>query len=340
MTRVRLVWVLAIVAVLILTIASILVLSRPTDLRVGKAKMDLLPAGQPILVDSRAERVGVQKGDAFSYIVDVLYDPEQVDEIDASSLDRNVNLEPFEVRRVEETEFSLDSGTRVFRREYELQLINGAVDHLYEFPTLVVRYTLKGPRQGFAEKAGVPEPIYVASRLPADVDEMDLGYGPIRPLKGEIVDPNQRRLPWVLGGLGGLLAVLAITDLIFRVVPRSKETAGGGAMVECNDVLVQAYRSLCSNAATSSDAKGVLHQIDHILRIVLAREEKVQWLEDPDPSQVSLGARPTVVALWHRCQNSHGPQPSPEAEIGEALRQLDEILVFYYGEGELAAWRS
>lgn len=340
MTRVRLVWVLAIVAVVMLAIASILVLSRPDDLAVGKAKMDLLPAGQPILVDTRAERVGVQKGDAFSYIVDVLYDPEQVDEIDASSLDRNVDLEPFEVRRVEETEFSLDSGTRVFRREYQLQLINGAVDHLYEFPTLVVRYTLKGPRQGFAEKAGVPEPIYVASRLPANVDEMELGYGPMRPLKGEIVDPNQRRLPWALGGLGGFLAILAVTDFTFRVIPRLKETTGHGTRVESNDVLVQAYRSLCNNAATSSEAKRVLHQIEHILRIVLARKEKVHWLEDPDLYRVSPGARPSVVALLHHCQNSHGPQPSPEAEIGEALRQLDEILTFYYGEGELAAWRS
>ncbi len=340
MTKVRLVWVLAIVGAVTLAIASILTLSWPDELTVGKAKMDLLPAGQPILVDTRAERVGVQKGDAFSYMVDILYDPGQVDEIDASSLDKNVNLEPFEVRRVEDTEFSLDSGTCVYRREYELQLITGAVDHLYEFPTLVVRYSLKSPRQGYAEKAGVPEPVYVASRLPENVDEMEVGYGPMRPLKGKGVDLNQRRLPWFLGILGGLLAVLAVTDLRFRVIHRWRETASHSTRIESRDVVVQAYRSLCNNAATATEAKGVLHQIDHIVRIVLAREEKIQWLEDPDLSQVSPEARSSVFALVRRCQNSHGPQHSPEAEIEEAVRQLEEVLTFYYGEGELVAWRS
>ena len=338
MIKTRLVWILTGLAALV-TVALILFLPSPQDLAVGRAKMEELPKGQAILVATRSERFGVQKGDAFLYLVEVLYDPDQVSEIDRASLDRNVNLEPFEIRDIKETGFDLDSRTRVYQREYEIQLISGEVEHLYEFPTIVVRYSLKDP-QGFAEKAVVPEPIYVVPRLPADISDLELGYGPLRPLKGKIEDVSQNRLPWLLWALGGCVAALAVADLTLRVIPQRKGMLKQTRKVESGDVLYQAYRSLHGNVAMAVEPKRLLHQMDCILRLILARKEKSDWLEEPNLDLLSSGIREPVISLFEKCQKSHGPEIIEQKEVEEALKQLEEILSFYFGEGEMAAWRS
>lgn len=337
MIKTRLVWILTGLAALV-TVALILFLPSPQDLAVGRAKMEELPKGQAILAETRAERFGVQKGDAFLYLMEVLYDPDQVSEIDRASLDRNVNLEPFEVRDIKETEFDLDSRTRVYQREYELQLISGEVEHLYEFPTVVVRYSLKDV-EGFADKAVVPEPIYVAPRLPADISDLELGYGPLRPLKGEIEDVSQNRLPWLLWALGGCVAALAVADLSLRVIPQRKEKAKQARRVG-NEVLYQAYRSLHLNVAMAVEPNRLLHQMDHILRLVLAQKEKTDWLEEPNLDLLSSGIREPAVSLFEKCQKAYGTEVVEQKEVvEEALGQLEEILKFYFAE-EVEAWRS
>ncbi len=337
MIKTRLVWILTGLAALV-TVALILFLPSPQDLAVGRAKMEELPKGQAILAETRAERFGVQKGDAFLYLVEVLYDPDQVSEIDRASLDKNVNLEPFEIRDIKETEFDLDSRTRVYQREYELQLISGEVEHLYEFPTVVVRYSLKDV-EGFADKAVVPEPIYVAPRLPADISDLELGYGPLRPLKGEIEDVSQNRLPWLLWALGGCVAALAVADLSLRVIPQRKEKAKQARRVG-NEVLYQAYRSLHLNVAMAVEPNRLLHQMDHILRLVLAQKEKTDWLEEPNLDLLSSGIREPAVSLFEKCQKAYGTEVVEQKEVvEEALGQLEEILKFYFAE-EVEAWRS
>ena len=346
MTKTRLAWILTGLAVLV-AVVLILLLPRLHDLAVGRARIEELPTGQAISVETRAERFGVQKGDAFSYLVEVLYDPDQVFEIDRASLDKNVNLEPFEVRGIKETDFDLDSGTHVYQREYELQLISGEVEHLYRFPTIVVRYK---PRdiEGYVEKAVVPELIYVASRLPYDVSQFELGHGPIyplkgepiRPLKGEIEDASQNRLPWILWVLGGFLAALAVANLKLRNILRWKETAEPTMKIESGDVLYQAYRSLHGNVATDIEPKRLLHQMDHVLRLILSRKENVGWLEEPNLDLLSSGIREPVISLSQKCHKAHAPEIVERKEVEEALRQLEEILSFYFGEGEMAVWRS
>ena len=341
MIKKRLVWILTGLAALV-AVALILLLPNPHDLAVGKVKYETLPKDQAILVKTRAERFGVQKGDVFLYLVEVLYDPGQVSQIDRASLDKNVNLEPFEIRGIEETESDLDPTTRLYQRQYEIQLINGEVAHLYEFPTLVVRYSLKDV-EGFADKAVVPEPIYVASRLPADVsklvDNLELGYGPLRPLRGEIEDVSQNRLPWILWVLGGFLAAVTVADLSLRVIPQWKEKAKPTRKIEMGDVLYQAYRSLHGNVAMGAKPKRLLHQMDHMLRIVLARKEKTDWLEEPNLDKVSPGIRAPVVSLFEKCQKAYRPEVVEQTEVEEALRQLGEILEFYLAE-EVEAWKS
>jgi hypothetical protein len=339
MIKTRLVWIL-IGLVALVTVALILFLPSQDGLSVARAGVEQLPEGQVILASAGPELQSVQKGDAFIYLVEVLYDPRQVSGVDRDSLDNNMNLEPFEIRDVKEAKFNLDTGTRVYQRQYEIQLINGEVEYLYEFPTIVVRYELKGA-DGFAETSVVPEPIYVTSRLPDDISDIvsnvELGYNPLIPLEGEIEDGSQNRLPWILLVLGGFLAALAVTDLTLRVIPQWKEKAKQTR--EMGDVLCQAYRSLHGNVAAGAKPKSLLHQMDHILRVVLAQEEKVGWLEEPNLDLFSSEIKPSVISLFEKCQKAYGTEDIKQEEVEEALKQLEEVLEFYFTE-EVEAWKS
>lgn len=344
--KARIVWILAALATLAAVASAFLLLGHAflgsNDLAVKPFEKGLRE-GETILVKTRSERFGVQKGDAFPYLVEVWYSPDQVSEIDRASLDKNVNLEPFEIRDIKEKVFTLDSGTRVYQREYEIQLIDGEVEHLYAFPTIVVRYSLKGS-EGLLDKTVVPEPIYVAPRLLPDVTNLDLGsgpgYGPLRPVKGEIEDLGQNRLPWIFWILGGFLAALGVADLGLRIIPQWKEMAKQRRRMRSGDALAQAYRSLHENVALAVEPKRLLHQMDHILRLVLARKEKSGWLEEPNLGLVSSEIREPVISLFEKCQRAYKPEVVEQEEMEEALRQLEEILSFYFGEGERAAWRS
>jgi hypothetical protein len=341
MIKTRLVWILTGLAALV-TVTLILFLPNQDDLSVGQAKVEQLPEGQTILSNAWPELQSVQMGDAFLYIIEVLYNPDQISEIDRDSLDNNVNLEPFEIRDTKETEFNLDSGARIYQRQYEIQLINGEIEYLYEFPTIVVRYKLKGV-DGFAETSVVPESIYVAPRLPDDVSNLvsniELGYDPLRPLEGEVEDTGQNRWIWILWALGGFLAVLTVADLSWRVIPQWKEKLRQAREMEMGDVLHQAYRSLSANVAAGAEPKSLLHQMDHILRVVLAQEEKFGWLEEPNLDLVSSEIRPSVVSLFEKCRKAYGTEDIKQEEVEEALGQLREILEFYFAE-EAEAWKS
>ena len=56
-----------------------------------------LPAGKPIVVTTRSDRLAVRLDDPFWYYVDVWYDPARVAGIDRVTLAQKVNLKPFEV---------------------------------------------------------------------------------------------------------------------------------------------------------------------------------------------------------------------------------------------------
>lgn len=332
--KTRIIWALAALAGLCVVV-SVVFLINPSFLRShGLAlKGEGLLEGEAILVKTGTEAFGVHKGDAFPYFVEVRYNPDLVSGIDRTSLDKGLNLEPFEIRDVKETESDVDSGTRVYRREYEIQLISGEVEALYEFPSLVVRYR-PVDSEGLFEKTVVPEAIFVVPRLPSDVEGLEL-----RPLKGEVEDVSQKRLPWILWTLGGFLAALGAADLAWRTIPQWRELTQQRRKVESGDVLVQAYRSLCANVAMGSEPNRLLHQMDRILRIVLARKEKIDWLEEPDLASVAPGIKPAVMSLFEKVGENHAVVVE-HGDTEETLKLLEEILNFYFGEAEVGSWRD
>jgi hypothetical protein len=294
-----------------------------------------LPEGEALMVRTRVENVGVRKGDAFFYVVEVWYDPEQVSEIDKPNLGKSVHLEPFEIRDTKEKEFDVpDSGTRVYQRKYEIQLLEGKVDSLYKFPTLTVRYRLKDG-SGFLNKPMTPQTVYVSSRLPSNVSGLQL-----KPLKGKIQVMSQEYLTWILLIVGGFLALLGIIDLSWRALPQWKGARIERRAEEGVDVLSEAYRALHANIAHGVEVKLLLHQIDHILRILLAHKDHVDWLDGANLDRVASDIRPTVVSLLEKCQKAYIPEPVDPREKEEALTLLENILEFYFSKREVEAWKS
>jgi hypothetical protein len=289
--------------------------------------------GKAIAMKTRVDGFGVHKGDAIPYLIEIRYNLDLVSGLDKTSLDKSVNFKPFEVRKVADREIHLPPRTRVYVREYQIQLIDGKVNNLYKFPSILVRYKSK-ESGAFEEKAITPEPVFVASRLPADVSGLDL-----KPIQAGIEDANRNDLHRILIALGGLLAILALADLAWRAVPQWREGTRQRRRAEGLDVLSKAYRFLHDTSAQGTEPRHLFHQMDHILRIVLARKENVGWLEEPDLLKVTPGIKTEVLSLFSRCQGVGGNRSDEQKEVQEALGELDKILKFYWGEGEVRAWR-
>ena len=294
-----------------------------------------LSAGEAIAVKTRIETFGVRKGDAFPYFVEVWYNPDQVSEIDKANLGKSVHLEPFEIRDTKEREFDLsDRGTKVYQREYQIQLLNGGSDTVYKFPTLTVRYRLKDS-SGFLNLPVKPQTIFVSSRLPSNVSGIEL-----RPLKGKIRVLSQEYLTWILLILGGFLALLGVIDLSWRAIPQWREARERRKVGKGINVLSDAYRTLQANITKGVELKLLLHQIDHILRIVLAYKYHVDWLDGDGLDQVASDIRPTVVSLLEKCQKAYMPEPADPRDKEGALTQLEDILRFHFSKQEVEGWRS
>lgn len=341
MIKKKAIWILAGLAILV-TIVLILFWPKQSSFSDKKLIIDSLPEGQFILVNAIPEFSSVQKGDVSKYIIQVLYDPDKISGIDGDRLDNSIDFAPFEIRNVEKIEFKLDSGMRVYQKNYEIQLVKGEVAHLYSFPTVVVRYKLKDV-DAFADTSVTPGPIYIAPRSSGDesdiISNLELGYETVNPIHGEIKDIGQSRMTWILFSLGGFLALLAVADLILRVIPQWKEKGKQVKKIDTDNVVYQSYRSIQEKVATGATPQNILHQMDHVLSVILAQEEKVDWLEEPDLELVSSGIKPTVISLFGKCKKSYGTEDIKQEEVEEAIKMLDDILDFYYAE-ELELWKS
>ncbi len=342
MKKIRLFWVLPGLVTLVLVLLVGL-WPRTDGLSMGNAKVEQLPEGQVILCNAWPEVKSVQKGDAFLYTIQALYDTDQIYGIDRDSLDSAVNLQPFEIRATIETEFSVGSGARVYQRQYELQFIVGQTTQFYSFPSIVVRYQLHDGN-GFAETSVVPESVYVASRIPAsDVNsiaaEIKAGNSVFQPTKGTIENLGQNRLPWILLVLGCMLAAVIVADFTMRVIPQWKEKVKQDRDKQMSKVVRQAYHSLLDNIDSGAEPKSLLHQIDFILRLVLSPKEKIGWLEEPNLDLVPEEAKTLVISLFEKSQLAYSPEDIKPEVVEESLKLLEEIFECYY-IGEREEWRN
>lgn len=341
MKKTRLLWVLpGLVAFALVLLVGLW--PRTDGISLGKAKVDQLPEGQVILCNAWPESKSVQKGDAFHYIIEVLYDARQISGIDRDSLDNAVNLQPLEIRSTIETEFSLSSEVRVYQRQYEVQFIIGNTTQTYSFPSIVVRYQLRDGN-GFAETSVVPESVYVAPRVPASdvnsiVAQIKAGNSVFQPSFGTIEDLNQNRLPQILLTLGCVLIIVIVVDVSIRVIPQWKEKTKQTRDRQMSKAIRQAYSSLLDNIDSGTDPKSLFHQIDLILRLVLSPKESIGWLEEPNFELVAEDIRSSVISLFEKSQMAYYSDDLTPKDVEDALKQLEEIFKFYY-IGDPEEWR-
>ncbi len=284
MIRKKLFWIIAgIVAVAVIVLALVL----PDANSVGsiQTRAEPLPDGKNILASAWPEKQGVQKGDAFYYVVEVVYNTGFVSGVDKVSLDENVNLNPFEIKSITEKSFKLDSQTRVYQRLYLVQLISGNVERMYDFPSIVVKYKLKSSN-GFAETPAVPESVYVAPRLPSSgaliISGLNDGTYSLQPVESNIQKVGVNITSLVLWIVGGLLLIFMVLALVYRVIPQWKENEKRQRSKEMSAVLKESYAALLQNVANGGKPAVLLHQVDHIHRLVLSPEESVDLLQEPN----------------------------------------------------------
>lgn len=294
-----------------------------------------LPKDKAIEIRTMANDFGMQKGDTFSYFIEVWYNSDLVEDIDKESLNRLINLEPFEIRDIREREFYLETNNRVYQREYQLQLINGQVDHFYELPTIIVRYKNKGSAD-FAEESLKPYPIFIASRLPSDLSNLS-----VSPVKGKLADNNNHlRISWIFLCLGGILLLAGLANYSGRMTQWVEEEKHKRE-IEGYNLFLEAYRSLKNNIKRDVEPQYLFHQIDHILRALLTRKEKIGWLEDPNLQALPSEIKERVISLLEICNKAYRASTIEQKEVDEVRRQLEVILDFYYkGEKGMHEWKT
>lgn len=332
---------LAIVAIILL----IIFFPHSNNESSGKARVEQLPSEVFILVNAQPEHNSVQLGDAFKYILEVLYDSEEVIEIDSNNLNKNVNFEPFEIAFTNDNDFELNSNIRVYQKQYTLQLIDGETEYLYEFPTIVVRYQLKG-LAGYTETSVIPNPVYVSARLSGDrdaiINNLKLGNELYMPLEDKIEDTSHNLPKLICFITGGFLLVLVITDFIVRIIPILREKEQQEKKLDKDSFIYQAYHSLDTNINTGADYHKILHQMDMLLRSVLSDNENLDWLEEPNFELVPNVIRPSVIAIFNKSQEvyeAYNVNISSKNNLEEDWNKFKYIFNYYYSK-EIEAWNN
>jgi hypothetical protein len=258
--------------------------------------------------------------------------------IDKDNLEKSINLNPFEIKQVTEQDVRLDANTRLYRREYTLQLVTGNAGQVYEFADMLVRYEAKGENGLLSTPVSV-EPVYVASRLTAEVRDLVFGYGPLRPVAAKIKAPGGW-VPWACWSLGLLLAVAGVYLRSRKPALPSTATKTGRRTTGQGGVVFESYRALLENRAKAVEPRGLLHQMDHILRVLLLQREKIDLLAGVDPARLPAEVQEPAAGLLDICQRAYNAKIVETRDVEEALAKLDQALEFYYGHEELAAWRD
>lgn len=276
----------------------------------------------PIEVRAWPEGDAFHFGDRISYFIEVRYNPEAVEEIDRSSIGKNLVLEPFKIRSESEKEFSAGSRVRVYLRRYELQLTRGEPGKVYSFGPALLRYKLKG--SGWFNKEIMLQPIPIGSRFPADA-QLEL-----KKIEGLAVNRNYWYVPWMFAGLAVFCGVWVIAEICRKIAKTRKERKDLRKKFEGIEDIFKSYREL---PAKTGEPKTVLHQAHQILRALLSRKEGVDWL-NPNLQSIRPEIRHRTIRFLDISCKAYGREFLAEAELEEALRELDKIFNFYVGKGE------
>ena len=136
------------------------------------------------------------------------------------------------------------------------------------------------------------------------------------------------------------MAVVGLADLTRQALSGWTNSGGQQSREGRGGIVSEAVRSLSENTATGTEPKLLLHQMDRLLRLVLAQEEKIGWLQELDADAVSPDIREAVTALLETCRKAYSPDAMEPGDVERARYRLDQILGFYFGEAEVEAWRN
>lgn len=259
-------------------------------------------------------------GDSFSYFVEVKYNPLAVREIDKSSLEKTVILEPFEIRNQKEKETGTDSGTKIYTREYEIQLLRGYPARLYVFPEASLRY--KPVNEDWTERKIILQSIPVGSRFPVDIQGIEL-----KSIDGVLDNKSRRYFPFFVIGLGILCGAWVMAEVSREIVKSKKASDDFQRKFRVIEDIFRAYQNL---AGRKEEPKAILHQAHQILRVLLERKAGREI-----PSKI----RESVARFSSIANKAYSREILLKTELDEALQELRKIFDFYVRKGE-GQWKN
>ena len=306
--------ILAAIAVSVYYIASALISPHLILEEGGLGKHDFLK------VRAWPEGDAFHLGDVINYFVEIRYNPQKIEEIDKDSID--LAFEPFGIRNQKEKESRIDSYNKVYLREYEIQLLDGVSDRLYEFPESAVRYKLKD--SVWTSRKIILQPIPVGSRFPSGAV---LG---LKPAEGLVANASNQIISLILIILGVFCGLIAGAKIFKAIRRRRVEAADSKKRLEGIEDIFGAYQRLLQK---KDSPKAVLHRAYQVLRILLIRKEGKDQIDLSDllfhvPPQIGYSVCKFVLDFSCKAYNK---EELGQEELDEALAELKKIFDFYTG---------
>lgn len=265
-------------------------------------------------------------GDSISYFVEVKYSTQIIEELDKTSIDKNLILEPFETRSQSEKEFKIDSHTKVFLREYQIQLVSGEPGKTYFFPPLPLRYKLKNA--GYFDKKLSLQPIPIGSRFPADAKGIEL-----KSADETVVNKSRRYFQLVIVGLGISCGIWGAAEVFKKITKRAKTSQDFQKKLEGIEDIFKAYQELSQKR--DAEPKIILHKAYQIMRTLLSRKEGIDWaFWDRDWESIPSEVRLSVRTISDMSQKAYDRRALDGQEIIEVLSELGKTFDFYIRKGE------
>jgi hypothetical protein len=129
-----------------------------------------------------------------------------------------------------------------------------------------------------------------------------------------------------------------VLALVYHVIPQWKENEKRQRSKQMSADLKESYSSLLKNREDGVKPASIMHQIDHIHRLILLPEDSVDLLQEPNLEEVPCEIKPVVISLFQKCDSAYENGDIKQQDVEEAVKQLEVVLKHFYAE-DMEEWK-
>ena len=314
--------VIAISALLIILIASILVVSSRSSSDIDiydqeeNTGQELLTENSHIAGWSSLDRDSTHIGETVNFSINIIYNSMNVTP-DIEAFERSVDVMPLEKVRFNEMYYSLGEGVDKYILDYTLQVVNIEIDRTYQLDPSTIYYTVKDEAELKSLQISSPV-IHTVSYYPADVSVIEL-----KEIKGRVY--GNTYLTRIVLTCGGLILLSLCLLTIWKFCRRKRRTELSQA-----DRLWLEYQNTDNNVG---DHRSQLSNRERIFTRLLEGQTKIKpgmfWAgrepEDKFWTGITEKARRLLRSIYR-------PAIPEERDLESISKLLDEAFSFVLSE--------